>query len=192
MTPAGSSPHSKRFSLSDDDVERDIPLAPVDMIGLLKGVSQPDEHWSGATGAAAEGERGVVVAGAVAEPSALVIEGHERYQHDIEALDRDAAGRGDGLVDAESTGDEAVVAAPAGKGHGAGRLCDREIDATPRPPGPLHDRIAVDLSAYCPIGRDADGTSQLGQIGDATGHGGARTSNIGCVEPGPLGEECSA
>lgn len=192
MTRAGSSPHSKRFSLSDDDVEGDIPLAPVDVTGLLKGVGQPDEHRSGAPGVAAEGERRVVVTGAVAESSARVIERHERYQHDIEALDRDTAGRGDGLAYAESTGDEAVAVAPAGKGHGAGRLSDREIDAAPRLPGPLHDRIAVDLAAYGPIGRDAQGTGKLGQIGGATGHGGTRTSDIGRAEPGPLGEECSA
>ena len=192
MTRAGSSPHSERFSLRDDDVEGDIPLAPVDVIGLLKCVSQPDEDRSGATRATTESERRVVVAGAVAESSALVIEGHERHQHDVEALDRDTAGRRDGLVYAESTGDEAVVAAPAGKGHGARRLSDREIDAPSRLPGPLHDRIAVDLAAYGPIGRDAHGTGELGQIGDATAYGSTRTSDIGHVEPGSLGEECSA
>src|SRR5688500_14419839 len=183
MTRAGSSPHSKRFSLSDDDVEGDIPLASVDAIDLLEGVGQPDEHRSDATRVAAEIERGVVIAGAVAEPSAVVIEGHERHEHDVETPGRDTACRRKRLVDAESTGDEGVIATPSGEGHGAWRLSGWEVHATTRLPGPLHDRIAVDLAAYRPVGRDACGADKLGQIDDTTRDGNTRTQDSSGGQP---------
>ena len=89
-------------SVGHDDVERDVPLAPVDVIDLLERVGQPDEHRAGATRIAAKRERGVVVARAMAEASARCVERDERHEHHIEALERDAARRGQRLVDAEA------------------------------------------------------------------------------------------